>query len=152
MSEQACFYDADAAGDIALAVDFMAKNPLHYPRYHEWLERAREQMFSGQKHALCCRYNGLIAATLTWQTHPSEAFTAELKNMRVHPDARLRGIGQFLLRMCERTAARTHSLLRCDMGEDNEALPFFLRWGYRQVDSIDLYNSGMKDILLVKVL
>lgn len=145
------FRQADSETELRAVVDFMSRAPMHYPRYEEWLERAEAQMFAGTKHVLICRCDSRLAATLTWQTHPKEPFTAELKNMRVLPEYRGLDIGRFLLKAFERDARATHSLARCDMGTGNGNAAFFVRHGWRQVDLLDLYGSGARDVMMVKV-
>lgn len=147
------FRPADSEAELHAVVDFMSKAPMHYPRYKDWLERAEAQMFTGTKHVLLCRCESRLAATLTWQTHPDEPFTAELKNMRVLPEYGKAGIGHFLLKAFERDARESsHALTRCDMGAYNSAYSFFIRQGWRQVDMLDLYKTGTQDIVMVKTL
>jgi GNAT superfamily N-acetyltransferase len=147
------FRPADSEKEIKAAVGFMSESPMHYPRYEDWLARAETQMFAGTKHVMLCRCDSRLVATLTWQTHPNEPFTAELKNMRVLPEFRFMDIGRFLLKAFERDAwASKHALLRCDMGENNVAHPFFIRQGWRQIDFLDLYGSGVRDVMMVKTL
>lgn len=147
------FTQADSEKELHAAVEFMSRAPMHYPRYENWLSRAEAQMFSGTKHVLLCRCDSRVAATLTWQSHPEESFTAELKNMRVQPAFRGLDLGRFLLKAFERDARQSsHALVRCDMGADNVAYPFFIHLGWRKVDVLDLYGTGMRDIVMVKVL
>lgn len=147
------FRPADTEAEIRAVVGFMSRAPMHYPRYEDWLARAEAQMLAGAKHVLLCRCESRLAAALTWQTHPKEPFTAELKNLRVAPECRGLDIGRFLIRSFERDArASKHALLRCDMGEGNPAFPFLLRQGWRQVELIDLYGTGTHDVLMAKVL
>jgi hypothetical protein len=83
------------------------------------------------------------------QAHKSLDGLLEIKNIRVHPNVRLRDFGRFMLKQAELTPGFLGSI--CDVREDQpRVLQFMVRCGYSVAATVPLYDSERNDIVLVK--
>jgi hypothetical protein len=94
-------------------------------------------------------FDDRLVADLLWQPHKSLDGLLEIKNIRVHPNVRLRDFGRFMLKQAELTPGFRGSI--CDVREDQpRVLQFMVRCGYSVAATVPLYDSERNDIVLVK--
>lgn len=145
-----CVANAESRRELNSALDFLAAQPLGYPRYQDWVGRCEAELVSGYKRAILATYDGKLAGDLVWQPHKALQGFAEWKNIRIHPDMRRRDFGRFLLRQAEAECGMLGAI--CDVRQDNhETIKFLLACGYVMVKSVSLYDSEQLDIVLTKL-
>ncbi len=143
------FSTINAERDIKGLIDFIHLQDLGYPSYHAWVERAEHELISGYKGAIIARSGSGIVGNLIYQDHKSMKETLEIKNMRVHPELRMRGFGRFLLDQAN-YLARSYKMMICDLRSDQQGARKTLeKAGFRKIALIPLYDDT-PDIVMVK--
>ena len=142
---------ADSIKEIRLTVDFLAGQPLNYPKYQEWVGRAEAELFKGHKRAILAFLDGHLVADLVWQPHKQVSQLLEIKNLRVHANVRQREFGRFLLKQVETMPG--YAGIICDVqAEETGIRDFMVRCGYNIAATVPLYDSEKADLVLVKPL
>lgn len=133
--------------------DFMHKQDLGYPGYHDWVERAKQEILSGYKKAFLAYDSGRLAGNVVFQTHKGASSMLEIKNLRIHPDVRKTGFARFLLNQVERYALGKYSCLIGDVRSDKpDLVAFMCNSGFKPVYTIPLHEDEKPDVVLVKLL
>ena len=136
-------------------VDFLAKQNLDYPQYDSWVQRAEDELWQGYKSAVCAFSDGRLVGDVIHQPHKGVSRLLEIKNVRVHPDLRMRDFARFMLKQVEVEASLTGSydaLIGDVRPEQKESVNFLLNYGFRQVAVVPLYESAKPEIVVVKFL
>jgi ribosomal protein S18 acetylase RimI-like enzyme len=142
---------AESIKEIRMTVDFLARQPLDYPKYQEWVGRAEAELFQGHKRALLAFLDGHLVADLVWQPHKQVSQLLEIKNLRVHPRVRQRDFGRFLLRQVETLPGFAGII--CDVRENETGIrDFMVRCGYTIAAKLPLYESTKADLILTKLI
>lgn len=142
---------ADSIKEVNLAVDFLSKQPLTYPKYQEWVGRTEAELFKGYKHALLAFLDGHLVADLVWQPHKQVSRLMEIKNLRVHEKVRQRDFGRFLLKQVETVPG--YAGIICDVRAAETGIrDFMVRCGYSIAAQLPLYDSDQADLVMVKTL
>ena len=133
---------------------FILSQNLGYPKYDTWGNKAVGQVVSGEKQAILAYSDGYLVGDVIFQEHRQLDRFIEIKNMRVHPDLRMRDFGRFMEKQVERYAVSLgYNALICDIREDKpEIVCFFVGIGFIPVATLSLYEEDKKDVTLVKFL
>ena len=145
-----CVADAEGRKELTAVLDFLAAQPLDYPRYQEWVGRTEAELASGYKRAILATCDGKLAGDLVWHPHKALQGLAEWKNIRIHPEMRRRDFGRFLVRQAEVTCGFRGAV--CDVrAHDKNTIDFLVRCGYSIAAIVPLYDSDQPDVVLVKL-
>jgi len=79
-----------------------------------------------------------------------KADAAKIRAFFVHPDWVRRGIGSRILELCEE-AARAEGFTRFEMGATLTGVPLYRRWGYRELERIELPLSNSSSLPIVRM-
>lgn len=130
---------------------FLLKQPLGYPQYEDWVERARQDLERGWKSSVLAFSNGMLVGDLVFQPHKDFPRIRELKNVRVHPKLQGRYFAQFMIRQAEREDLGTFEAIMCDSRSDQTYIRNTLRFcGYEELFRIPLYDTHVEDIVHIK--
>lgn len=130
---------------------FLRLQSLGYPRYQDWVTRAREELLSSYKRAILAFSEGRIVGDLIPQQHKTFPRVREIKNLRVHPKIRNRYFGAFMLKQAEETDKSSYDAIIGDIRSDQiEALNLFKISGYEELARTSLYEDEAKEIIVVK--
>jgi GNAT superfamily N-acetyltransferase len=75
---------------------------------------------------------------------------AKIRAFFVHPAWARQGIGSMILLHCE-DAARAEGFTRFEMGATLTGVPLYLRWGYRELERIELPLSNGESLPIVRM-
>lgn len=75
---------------------------------------------------------------------------AKIRAFFVHPDWARRGIGSRILKLCEE-AARAEGFRRFEMGATLTGVPLYRRWGYSELDRIELPLANGASLPIVRM-
>jgi GNAT superfamily N-acetyltransferase len=132
-------------------IDFIATLKLDYPKYDEWVQRVEAELFSGYKSAALAYSEGILVGDVIWQPHKQITRMREIKNLRILPLARRRGLARFLLKQVECDCSVDFDILVSDIREgQDETLSFFRDAGYSVVGRSNLYESERQEIVVAK--
>jgi len=134
---------------------FLLSQPLGYPNYGDWVERAIEELNLGYKQSILGFYNGALVSDLVFQ--PSKDFPTllcELKNGRTHERIRRDYFLRFSIRTVERLAGEQgYQAMICDTRSDNLGVVDLLKSsGYSELLRVPLYEQNVEDVVFVKKL
>ncbi len=139
--------------DLRLLGRFIHEHALWYPRYDDWVEYVCiPEIDTGTKKAVVCWAEGTIVGNIIFQRHKQLPRTIELKNLRINPNMRGRGIAHFLVKQLE-TDARQQGIERV-IGDTDERrkdiLALMQYMGYTFIQSTSLYSQDAIDIIFMK--
>lgn len=139
--------------DVRQLESFLRSQSLGYPNYQDWVSSAMDEVVNGCKTAVVALEKGTFVGDLVWQPHKGIPGLRELKNMRVHPLMRKRGLARFIMKQAEVVDTEGIYGLICDVREENEDTILFLQTlGYIPAVAFPLYDSNEKDVVMVKPL
>ncbi|MBD3259814.1 hypothetical protein GF371_04270 [Candidatus Woesearchaeota archaeon] len=142
---------ADSTNDISLLIDFLSLQDLGYPKYQDWVQRAEQELYGGQKTGILAFSNNRLVGDLVFQPHKELPRTRELKNIRVHPKLRGRYFANFMLRQAEIEGRDDYDLILCDARTDQHAMINLLRIsGYVPIATVQLYDGNAEDVVMAK--
>ena len=75
---------------------------------------------------------------------------AKIRAFFVHPDWARRGIGSRILELCEE-AARAEGFTRFEMGATLTGVPLYRRWGYAELERIELPLANGASLPIVRM-
>jgi GNAT superfamily N-acetyltransferase len=75
---------------------------------------------------------------------------ARIRAFFVHPQWARRGIGTKILDICE-SAARAHGFTRFEMGATLTGVPLYRRWGYTEIERIDLPLANGESLPIIRM-
>jgi len=75
---------------------------------------------------------------------------AKIRAFFVHPEWALRGIGSRILELCEE-AARAEGFTRFEMGATLTGVPLYRRWGYAELERIELPLANGASLPIVRM-
>lgn len=131
---------------------FLLLQPLDYPQYEDWIERAIAEIDLGYKKTILAFSDNVIVGDLIFQPHKTLSRVMELKNMRINPKLKRRYFGYFMLRQAE-AESKNCDLIMCDTRSDRiDVLNLLKLCGYKEVSRVPLYDSNVEDVVLSKVL
>ncbi len=138
--------------EIRKLKEFLLLQPLNYPNYEDWVEKAVAEIDFGYKESILAFSDNTLIGDLIFQPHKTLARVMELKNMRIHPEFKRRYFGYFMLRQAE-AESKNYDMITCDTRSDRIDILNLLRLcGYREVSRIPLYNSNTEDVIMSKIL
>jgi len=147
------FNSVQSSREIRDTIDFIAGLELEYPKYDEWVQRVEAELFSGYKSAALAYSDGVLVGDIIWQPHKQIKRAREIKNLRVSPLVRRRGLARFLLKQVECDGSSEFDMLISDIREgQDETLSVFQEVGYSVAGRSNLYESVRQEIIVVKKL
>ncbi|MFH1711154.1 MAG: GNAT family N-acetyltransferase [Nanoarchaeota archaeon] len=145
------FKQPDSVSDIRGVIDFLAKQPLGYPNYEDWVQRTEAELQSGYKRAIMALSDNKLVGDLVYQPHKQIPRVREIKNLRVHPKLRKRDFAHFMLRQAEEHEKEGFDALLIDARTDNPPMINFLTFcGYVPIAQASLYDSNCPDVIMMK--
>ena len=145
------FRTLDSVSDIGRVIDFLAKQPLGYPNYQDWVQRTEAELQSGYKQAILALSDNQLVGDLVYQPHKQLPRVREIKNLRVHSELRRRDFAHFMLRQAEEHGKDEFDAVMIDSRTDNPSMINFLTFcGYVQIAETNLYDSLCSDVVLMK--
>ena len=145
------FKHPDSVSDISRVIDFLAKQPLGYPNYQDWVQRTEAELQSGYKQAILALSDNQLVGDLVYQPHKQLPRVREIKNLRVHPKLRRRDFAHFMLRQAEEHGKEDFDGVMIDSRTDNPSMIQFLAFcGYVPIAQTQLYNSNCPDVVMIK--
>jgi ribosomal protein S18 acetylase RimI-like enzyme len=132
-------------------ISFLAKQDLNYPRYDDWVQKTEYELDSGYKKAILAFSEGKLVGNLIYQKHKEIPEFLELKNLRIHPDFRMRDFGRFMLKQAEVENSGKYDAIICDChSEQSEIIRFLQSCNYIPIKSIPLYDKNTLEVVLTK--
>lgn len=123
---------------------------LNYPNYNGWIEKCKKELESGYKKAYYYKRNSDILGVIIFQPHKKEKNTLEIKNFRVSPLNKKRGIGSILFDSVEQhTKKQNFKKIQVDT-HNNEMIDFFLKRGFKIIKKEALYSPSQIETILQK--
>ena len=58
------FREIGSENDVKQVIDFLAKQPLGYPNYFDWVARTEAELLSGYKQAVMAYSNGYLVGDI----------------------------------------------------------------------------------------
>lgn len=145
------FHSVQSSREIKTVVDFIAAQDLNYPGYKEWVQRAEAELFSGNKSAALAYSNGVLVGNVIWQPHKRLNRVGEIKNLRILPEARGRGLARFLLKQVECEGVQGVDAIVSDArASQRDVIDFFVENGYSILGDKSLYELDKKEVVVVK--
>ncbi len=142
--------DSHELGDL---IAFMHRQDLGYPRYHEWVDRARTELAAGYKGSILAYSGGRLAGNLVFQPHKTVTSLLEIKNLRIHDQYRGRDFARFMVRQLEVEAQGNYDALIGDVREERHQLLVFMQsLGFIPIHTISLYEEEKREVVIVKFL
>lgn len=132
-------------------ISFLAKQDLGYPNYDNWVQKTEHELDSGYKKVIMAFSDRKLVGDLVYQNHKEIPRFLELKNLRVHPDLRLRNFGRFMLKQAEIENSGKYDAIICDChSEQSEIIKFLESCNYIPIKSIPIYDKNTLEVVLVK--
>jgi len=145
------FRHPDSVSDIHRVIDFLAKQPLGYPKYCAWVQRTEAELQTGYKQVIMALSDNHLVGDLVYQKHKQLPRVREIKNLRVHPELRRRDFAHFMLRQAEEHERQKFDALLIDSRTDNPSMIEFLTFcGYTPIAQTPLYDSNCPDVVMIK--
>ena len=137
--------------DLKKLVNFLIKQSLGYPNYEDWVQRSEYEIDIGYKIAWLAFSNGHLVGDLIYQPHKELVRVRELKNLRIDPTYRERGLATIMLRQAEVEDTGSFDLILCDVRSNQENLIYLLtKLGYKPMQTVSLYDPNTLDVIMVK--
>jgi len=145
------FKTPESSSDIRNLIDFLALQPLTYPDYAKWVQKAEAELFAEQKQAIMALSDNRLVGDIVFQQHKQLPRVRELRNLRVHPVLRGRYFGSFLLKQAEQGLGKDFDLIMCDARSDQHNMTaLLLRSGYTPITTVNLYDNTYQDTIFTK--
>jgi GNAT superfamily N-acetyltransferase len=132
---------------------FVHAHELWYPQYHDWVDEVCiPEIDMGYKTGVLGWKDGEVVGNIIFQPHKQLTDILELKNIRISPNARKRGIGYFLMRQME-CAARDSGFSECIGDTDKRSkdmLGLAQYMGYSLMHSRSIYDPNNEDVVFLK--
>lgn len=146
---------AESRKEIDKLSRFLLTQPLGYPNYFDWVERAVSEFELGYKQSILGFYDGTLVSDLVFQ--PAKDFPdilCELKNGRTDERVRRDYFLRFSIRAAERLAREQgYQAMICDTRSDNLPIVNLLKSsGYSELLRVALYDRNVEDVVFVKKL
>ena len=149
MSFNYSFRFCDDEKDILKVVGFLEKQPFDYPRYMDWVCRAKEELLAGYKKAILAFSDGVLVGDFIYQQHKDFPSVIEFKNARVHEKLRRRFFLSFMIRQAEVEAGG--NAIICDTHSDNYPVIGLLKsLGYQELLRAPIYDENSEEIIFGK--
>ncbi|MBI3623321.1 hypothetical protein HY212_04570 [Candidatus Pacearchaeota archaeon] len=145
------FRFAEDRKEIDQLAKFLLLQPLNYPDYGDWVERARTDLLSGYKNSILAFSDGFLVGDVVYQSHKQFPRIRELKNLRVHPKLRGRYFGMFMFRQAEKENLGDFDAVICDTRSDRiEVLNMTRLSGYQELLRAPIYDKNVEDVVMYK--
>ena len=140
--------------DLMMLRRFLHEHDLGYVGYHDWIESiCIPEIEKGDKSAVIALHDGRIIGNIVWQHHKELPRTVEVKNLRIHPMSRERGLAYFLMKQCESESKKNFDVIIVDIpGDRKDVKKFLLRYGFRVLYQSPLYTDNRLETVLVREL
>lgn len=136
--------------EINLLYDYLKKFPLDYLDYSLWLKKCKRELELGYKKAFCVFDSKGIIGSVVFQPHKQEKSVLELKNLRVNPDFKEKGVGSILETLVSFFAEENNFKgIQGDAHPGNPVISFMIKRGYKIKAAENLYTLE-KEIILWK--
>lgn len=134
-------------------INFLARQDLGYPNYDRWVQRTEYELDKGYKEAILAFSEDRVVGDLVYQPHKEIQRVLELKNLRIHPDLRMRDFGRFMLKQVEVENSGKYNTIICDCrANQTEVVKFLKSCNYFAVTTIPLYEKDRPEVVLTKFL
>lgn len=133
--------------------DFLLSQNLGYPNYGDWVDRCIKEIDMGDKDSILAFSQDVLVGDLIFQSHKALPRTLELKNLRIHPMMIRRDFGHFMLKQVEVEARNSgkYDLIMGDIRKEQESIRRLCVFsGYKELQTISLYDSNHLDVVVVK--
>jgi len=145
------FRHAEERKEIDQLAKFLLFQPLGYPNYEDWVERARVELLSGDKSSILAFSDGVLVGDALYQPHKQFPRVREIKNMRVHPKLQGRYFGVFMLKQAEAENPEDYDAIITDIRFDNTPVLHMARFcGYDELVRTQLYERNAQEVVMVK--
>ncbi len=140
--------------DLKLSRNFLHRHELGYPGYDEWIDCVCiPEIENGYKHGVIALHESKVVGNLIWQPHKELPRTTEIKNLRIHPEVRERGLAYFLMKQCEFESKANSDMLIADFPSDQNGIKIFLmKYGFSVLYQAHLYNDKRLETVMMKKL
>jgi len=137
--------------DIKTAKQLLLYQSLGYPKYEDWVSLAIGEIHSSYKTCLLGFSDGVPVANFIYQPHKEISLFRELKNLRIMPPWRHRGLASFMIKQAEVEDTENLAGIVCDVREsETDIIGFLTMLGYQKIAGLSLYDPNVKDIVMVK--
>jgi len=132
-------------------ISFLAKQDLNYPHYDEWVQKTEYELDAGYKKAIMAFSAGKLVGDLVYQNHKEISRFLEIKNMRIHPDLKLRDFARFMLKQAEvETSGKYDAIIVDCHSNQSDVIKFLESCNYWPIKSIPLYDKNNLEVVFVK--
>jgi len=137
--------------DAQAVFGFIKQFPLNYPDYESWLEKCKEELKIGSKHAFyVIGSKEPVVGSIVFQQHRLESQVLELKNLRVNPKNVRQTIGSWLEFLAEFYAKHNgYKRIQCDAHPENPVVSFMESRGYR-IEAHETLYTAKAEVILIK--
>lgn len=143
------FYTVDSTKLASKLIDFLIYQNNNYPKYEDWVLRARKEILDGYKKAILAESDGKIVGDIIYQPHKTMSRIREIKNMRIHPSAEGKGFARFLLKQVELDTQDCDMLTLDVRANQTKVINVLEKVGYKKITAISLYDE-QPDIIMTK--
>lgn len=139
--------------DLIELKSFLMGKHLNYPQYEDWVHRAMVEIDLGYKTGILAYERGTLIADLVYQPHKELPGFREIKNLRIHPRMRKRGLARFMIKQAEVEDTRDLLGIIADAHDtQKDAILFLQSEGYVPISGCSLYDPNQREIILMKLL
>ena len=145
------FRFAEDRQEVDRLARFLLLQPFNYQGYEDWVQKTREELFSGYKRCILAFSDGVLVGDLVYQPHKQFPRVREVKNMGIDPRLHGRYFGAFMLRQAERENPGDFYAMICDARSDRRDVIGILRMmGYQELLRVPLYDKGVEDLVFIR--
>ena len=140
--------------DLMMLRRFLHEHDLGYVGYHDWIESiCIPEIEKGDKNAVIALHDEKIIGNIVWQHHKELPRTVEVKNLRIHPMSRERGLAYFLMKQCEAEIRKEVDIMIADFPSDQTSTGLFLlNYGFGVLYQAPIYEDDSLHTVVVKPL
>ncbi len=140
--------------EVQRIYNFIKAHPLDYPNYADWTEKCRRQLELEEKGAIYETYDTKVIGCIVYQQHREDRHCIEIKNFRVDPNYRKKGVGTRLeFRICSIARASHLHKVYVDVSPINhDMVTFLLKKGYILEAKEPLYICNRIELMFSKYL
>jgi len=150
MDGEIIFRDLKTIKELKGLESLIRKYSLNYPNYQDWATKAISEIESGTKKTILGIHEGIIVGNIIYQQHKKIDHLLEIKNLRIRPEMRRRGIGYFLLKQVQRELENYKGIIIDMHSEQKDIQQLCLIQGYKEASRKALYDSNQEEILMIK--
>ena len=136
--------------EIIKIYQYIKSFSLSYLDYNKWIKKCKEELESNYKKAFYYKKDLDIGGVIIFQPHKKEKSILEMKNFRVSPVNKNKGIGLLLYKSVEQYAKKQNFKIIQGDTHNNEMINFLLEKGFKIIKKERLYSPSQIEIILQK--